>query len=148
MNDKRYLYRGFHPDEKGKTTIVVNGAKVKGEWIFWDCFGCCTKSFARTVRAKRVRVDYLFPSDIIPETVGQWVTTDKNGKNVFEGDMVKTNFYGKECGTGRNFNDYDIFNVAYKEYVFCVENENRRFRITHETQRHIELIENKWECKV
>lgn len=33
MNDKRHLYRGFHPDENGETVITLNGEKIRGEWV-------------------------------------------------------------------------------------------------------------------
>lgn len=141
MNDKRYLYRGFHPDKKGKTTIVVNGDKIKGEWIYWDCFGACTRPFARTVRGKRIHVDYLFPSDIIPETVGQWVTTDKNGKDVFEGDIAKV----ITC-----FGDILVGYVWYDDMTLrhWVKNDDTEQRADFTYLKSIEGYQNKWECEV
>lgn len=98
MNDKRYLFRGFHPDEKGKTTIVVNGEKIKGKWVYGDLItrgnaGYCIHPKANLFQVGRADLaTILIMHPVIPETVGQWVTTDKNGKDVFEGDRIKITY--------------------------------------------------------
>lgn len=69
--------------------------------------------------------------DIDPATIGQCTgLRDKNGKLIFEGDIVKTKEFGKCNGKGANFNDYDIFSVTFCVNAFCVENgtENNRRR--------------------
>lgn len=96
MNDKRYLFRGFHPDEKGNTTIVVNGEKIKGMWVYGDLItrgnaGYCIHPKANLFQVGRADLStILITHPVITETIGQFVTTYKNGKDVFEGDYVKS----------------------------------------------------------
>lgn len=81
---RELLFRGFHPCD-GPDAIVVDGEKVKGEWIY----------------GSHILIDgahYIMPSrghlhditGVIPSTVGQYTgLQDKNGKRVFELDKVK-----------------------------------------------------------
>lgn len=66
--------------------------------------------------------------------------TDKNGRKVFEGDIVKTKYYGKDSENGCNFNDYDVFVIDYGEATFRLDNEERRFFLTK--LKDIEVIGN------
>ena len=83
-------FRGFHADEYGETVIKLDGKEIRGRWYKGD-----------------LSTDggyYINDHAVIPETVGQYIgLDDKNGKEIFEGDIVS---YGRDTGRVR----YDEFN--------------------------------------
>lgn len=73
--------------------------------------------------------NYLSRKEVIPETVGQCTgLKDKNGKWIFEGDIIRTKKYGRVIAHS-TVSDYDIFRITYVPAVFRLENIHRAFNL-------------------
>lgn len=108
---REILFRGFHPCEDGMERVFINGKWVKGRWLYGDLMQ------DRDLNTVFIAgYDYYtnedglqrepFQHDVIPETVGQYTgLNDRNGKRIFEGDIIREYFENLENEYGYNYFD-------------------------------------------
>ena len=129
---RELLFRGFHPCD-GPDTIVVDGEKIKGEWVEgWYCMSVFGRWPLKDtiIPDQEARDGCIEHIEVLPSTVGQYTgLTDKNGKRIFEGDILKTGKYGRDDGNGHNFAGYETFSVEFEDGGYCLKSRWRRFNM-------------------
>ena len=128
--------------------ILFRGKTRKGEWVYGDLIQA-TEDKACLIAYIDNKYKYNY-RDVSPETVGQFTgLTDKNGKKIFEGDIVVTRYSnGEICSIGDVQFDYGVFGAewtAHKKHKTMVgvwgQLHNLR-RFDDDTINHVEVIGN------
>ena len=115
---RKMLFRGFTPEENGSDKVYINGEWIKGQWVKGNYMSidkttyCFKEDYDKHPDNTEHYIifdqmtDWGLPNrhlqaDVIPETVGQYTgLPDKNGKKVFEGDIVRVLLSGKPQPVG------------------------------------------------
>lgn len=75
--------------------------------------------------------------EVDPETVCQCTgLTDKNGKKIWENDIVKTSKFGRDDGNGHNFSGVDVFSVKWDNGGFALFSHWRRFNLREDKKEY------------
>lgn len=112
--------------------ILFRGKWIdKGEWVYGAYYGLCritnkAGGFEYEHLMRQSNNEPLYMVD--PETVGQYIgLTDKNGKKIFEGDIVR---YRDEC----------VVVVVFESGRFLVKCSEFVFSFTPDDCTYIEVI--------
>lgn len=126
--------------------ILFRGKRVdNGEWAFGDYANCANPCGPENYTYHYIITSPGSPKDyheIYTLTVCQYTgMKDRNGKRIFEGDIVRTKKFGKIIGHA-NVNDFDVFKVQYEPCMFRLINKNRGFNLVDDGFRTLEVIGN------
>ena len=123
--------------------ILFRGKAINtGEWVEgWFVGKICDSIFSPARKSSQIIDDNLMWNEVIPETVGKYTgLTDRNGKRIFEGGIVKNSDVIK-FGFHKAFSDTDPYEYG-EAYGFYLENEGESSNISEDFVNELEVIGN------
>lgn len=115
-------------------------SRYSGEWVDGACVQCEKSNDVLIIYAINDRNSCSY--HVVPDTVGQFTGLyDKNGEEIYEGDIIKTKFYGKEYGN-INVPDFDMFIVKFIDGCFRVVNIEGTRMFYLQDGSHFEIVGN------
>ena len=149
---REILFRGFHPCD-GPDTIVVDGEKVKGEWVY----GYYAYMGPTGKEKHYIAPEYasaFYGKEVLPSTVGQYINVDCFGTKVFEHDVIAVEdeqgeiyrfcvAFG-ECGGTKNVKH----KVGYMGFHFEARDEETKVCMKYGARDDILYWLNAYNCEV
>jgi uncharacterized phage protein (TIGR01671 family) len=115
--------------------ILFRGKEARtGKWIEGYYCPCVISGFPASpciIGKENLDKGVWTPDRIIPKSIGQFTgLTDKNGKKVFEGDIIRIFSSDWWCGYTDNRLEKEKCIVSYKENTACFEFYDGKFKLS------------------